>query len=330
MSESTLSLTRTELRVEIGYFLGYTRTSGNWTTAQGADIDAVLNKGLRQFYFPPRITPDKPAYKWSFLKPVDTLTTIATYSTGTISVDDGSAVVTLADGTWPSWAATHGTLVISNAEYAIASRDSDAQITLSTNYDGDGTNLSGGTYTLWHDGNYDLPDDFGGIEGEMTFAVVTQFPPIKEVGEGQIRAARQETTNRNRPIFVAVRPKESDGTGGQRYEAMFAPIPGATVYVLTYRKRILVDALTSGNPHPYGGMAHSETILASCLAAAELLEDKKGVHWDTFMERLTASIDEDKQAHSRSFYGYNRDLSDEVVGRRIDRVSVTYNDESTA
>ncbi len=310
MTESTLSLTRTQLREEIGHFLGYKRTTSAWSTSQIADIDAALNKGLRQFYFPPKITPADSAHRWSFLKPIDTLVTIDSYDTGTISVNDSSATVTLATGTWPSWTATHGTLVISTVEYAIATRDSDAQITLTTNYDGDGSNLSGGSYTLRHDGNYDMDDDFGGIVGEMTFGAVTQYQTIKVVGEGQIRQARQQISTRARPQFVAIRPKESDGTDGQRYEAMFYPVPGA-VYTLSFRKRILVDALTATIKNPYGGMEHSETILASCIAAAELQsEDTKSVRWDEFMERLSASVDGDRKAYSQDFYGYNSDNSD--------------------
>ena len=328
MAESTLSLTRTELREEIGHFLGYGRTSTSWSTDQGSDIDAALNKGLRQFYFPPRLTPSDTAHKWSFLKPIDTLTTIDTYSTGTIAIADGATVVTLTTGVWPSWAATHGSLVIDAVEYAITSRDSDTKITLSTAYDGD--DLTAETYSLWHDGNYDMPDDFSGIDDRMTFSVTTQYAPLKVIGEGQIRAARQQTTARNRPRFVAIRPKESDGTDGQRYEAMFVPIPNDT-YTLTYRKQLLANKLTATILHPYGGMAHSETILASCLAAAELQqEDKKGVRWDNFMERLSASVDEDKKAHSQSYYGKNLDRSDYGDGYLLDDVLVTVNGASTA
>jgi len=330
VTESTLSQTRTQLRQEIGYFLGYGRTVDDWSTEEESDIDAALNKGLRQFYFPPRLTPQESAHEWSFLKPIDTLTTIASYTTGTIAVADESKTVTLTTGTWPSWAATHGSLVIDTVEYAISTRDGDSQITLSSAFDG--TTLTAGDYTLWHDGNYDMPDDFGGMEGEMTFAVTTQFMPLKRIGEGQVRAERQLTTARSRPIFVAVRPKESDGTDGQRFEAMLVPIPGSTTYTLTYRKRILANALSATIINPYGGMAHSDTILASCLAAAELqIEDAKGARWMEFKERLAASVDADRKANSQEYFGYNGDNSDGTSRHVLNQdVLVTYNGDSTS
>ena len=308
MSESTLALTRTGLRQEIGYFLGYGRTASVWSTAEQADIDAILSKGLRQFYFPPRLSEDGTAHEWRFLKPVDGISTIASYTTGTVAITNGLTIVTLSDGIWPSWAYTHGSLNISETNYEIASRDSDTKLTLSAAWDED--TVTEQTYTLEHNGNYDLPDDFGGVEGDFTFEPAEGFSPIMVVGEGRIRALRQESDSRYRPRYVAVRPKESDGSSGQRFEAMFWPIPNS-VYPLVYRKLVLANALTVSNSNPLGGMAHSQTILASCLAAAESqTEDRRGPKWDEYMTQLGASIEHDKKAYSQEYFGYNRDNSD--------------------
>jgi hypothetical protein len=58
-------------------------------------------------------------------------------------------------------------------------------------------------------------------------------------------------------------------------------------------------------------MAHAETLLQSCLAVAEFrMNDEKGIHWTTFMERLTASIASDSEAMVPEFLGYNEDGSD--------------------
>jgi hypothetical protein len=90
---------------------------------------------------------------------------------------------------------------------------------------------------------------------------------------------------------------------------------------------ILVNTLTSDNPHPLGGMPHAETVRASCLAAAEFeMEDKKkGSRWEHFVQRLTASIAHDKKAIRQEYFGYNRDNSDGRSEPR-DRVNglVTY------
>ncbi len=54
-------------------------------------------------------------------------------------------------------------------------------------------------------------------------------------------------------------------------------------------------------------MAHAETIQAACLAAAELfLNDEKGQYWQTFMERLAASVAHDAEAGAADSLGVDR------------------------
>jgi len=72
MAESTLSLTRDDLRSEVGLKLGYGLDVSGWTPEQIARIDLAVRDGLAQFYFP--VTQDqKTVYEWSFLTPTDTL-----------------------------------------------------------------------------------------------------------------------------------------------------------------------------------------------------------------------------------------------------------------
>ena len=68
MAESTLALGRTDLRSQIAVFLGYSRTSTDWSTEQGAKIDQALNEGTAKFYN---------EREWSFLSPSTTLTCTA-------------------------------------------------------------------------------------------------------------------------------------------------------------------------------------------------------------------------------------------------------------
>lgn len=65
MPESTLALTRTELRQETAQFLGLTRTEANWGD-DVASVDAIVKSGLRLFYMPPGLGEDAP-HLWSFL-----------------------------------------------------------------------------------------------------------------------------------------------------------------------------------------------------------------------------------------------------------------------
>ena len=321
MGESTLTTTYTELREEIAAYLGLTRDSTSWSTTETAAIAVVLKRALRQFYFPPSVQGERP-HKWSFLEPLDTLDTIAPYSTGTIAVTITGTTVTLTGGVFPSWTATHGSLVVDTAEYVIDSRTDDTHLELASAWT-EATETAA-DYTLKHDGNYDLPDDWGGIKGDMVIESVNYKPNVLFVGEGRIRTLRQQSPQNvgagatTTPYYAAIRPKEhTTTTTGQRYEIMFFPLPN-DVYTISYIKRILPQMLVVTTlEYPYGGTSHSETILAACLAVAEEQEngnrkdgqkvyDKK----DLFKERLAASIQIDKQMNSVDFFGYNRDDSD--------------------
>jgi len=328
--ESTLSSQYSDLQKAIGHSYGIGMDTDNWTENQTSIVDMIIKKGLRQFYFPPRVYEGEAPHEWGFLKPTVTLDTVGSYSTGTIAITNGETTVTLSDGTWPSWAYTHGTLVVDNTEYSIASRDSDTELTLSSAWSED--TITEDDYTLRHNGNYDLPDDYGGIEGNMTFEPSEFKPGIRIVGEGRIRSLRSGQTTRQYPRYAAIRPKTTDGTGGQRFEVLFFPIPN-DAYALSYKKLILASALTAVTKYPYGGAMHAETIEASCLAALELQEDEqRGPKYQHFMERLAASIQIDKKSNSADYFGYIGDNSDAVHRDSPSRVHtptmtnfVTYN-----
>jgi len=333
MAESTLALTYTSLRLAIARHLGFSLDAEKWTDDQLTVIGMVTDRGLRQFYYPPKVYDNEAPHEWSFLKPTVTIDTVATYSTGTVAITETETTVTLSDGTWPTWAATHGTLVIDTTEYAISSRDSDSKLTLSSAWAED--TITAEEYSLRHNGNYDLPDDFGGIEGEITYTSSENKPPILIVGEGMIENIRRGRTTRSYPIQAAIRPKEHTATtAGQRFEIMFGPIPNAA-YTLNYKKLILPQALVASTLiHPYGGAMHSETIIASCLAIAELQEEEKqGEKHNYFMQRLIASIQIDKKAYRAEYLGYNADHSDDAISdpnfvRHPNTFLVTYNGET--
>jgi len=318
VSESSLSTTLTEIRLAIAHFLGIDVDPTNWDADQTAIINLILKRGLRQFYFPPplleqtgkRIAITRPPHEWSFLKPITTLDLIGSYITGTITVTELDATVLLTDGVWPSWTATNGTLVIDTVRYKITSRTDDTHLELAEVWALDTKEMV--LYTLEHNGNYDLPDDFGGHEGDMVYPEGINKPNVRIIGEGKIRSLRAGTTSRTHPQFAAMRPKKQTvTTAGQRFEIMFFPIPAVT-NTLSYKMLVLPELLVSDIiTHPYGGAMHSETILASCLAVAEEQEDeKRGVKWQVFLDRLAASIQIDKRMISTDYFGYNRDNSD--------------------
>lgn len=69
MSESSLSIGYPDLCKEVGFFLGYGRAAANWSIAQVAEIDAIVQSGVRRVYYPPAVNADTVGYEWSFLRP---------------------------------------------------------------------------------------------------------------------------------------------------------------------------------------------------------------------------------------------------------------------
>ena len=63
MAESSLSITRTDLKRAVARAIGITRTSADWTSDDSDAINDIIEEGEREFYS---------AYPWSFLQPIDT------------------------------------------------------------------------------------------------------------------------------------------------------------------------------------------------------------------------------------------------------------------
>lgn len=84
MSESTLSLDFSDIKAEVGAFLGWGRTESGWSDDQADAVESVIKSGLRNFYYP---APSQGvSHEWSFLRPRATLV-----------VPSGSAEVDLPD-----------------------------------------------------------------------------------------------------------------------------------------------------------------------------------------------------------------------------------------
>jgi len=151
------------------------------------------------------------------------------------------------------------------------------------------------------DSTYDLPDNYGGGITQFNYSSASNpYQPVRIVPIGAIRLKQQAGTSSGYPTEAAVTPKTSAGTAGQRWQVEFWPTPDSA-YTLYYRYSVLCNQLSTSAPYPLGGERHAETILASCLAAAEeILNQERGIMYQRFMERLTASIaaDEEDAPHS--------------------------------
>ena len=309
MAESTLSLGYNEIQIEVGRFLGYEVTPASWTAAEIAEVDRFIQAGYRQFLYPPEIEGVESGYEWSFIKPTTTITTIARYDTGAIAVVAGTCTNT--PGAWPTWAYTHGTLVIDGDEYPITSRTDDDDIEVT----GVDVTAANGEWYLKHAGYQDLPDDFGRIIGDINFESDVYSMSIPIVSEYHIQMKLQQSTDESRPQLAATRFKTIVATSGQRQEIVWWPIP-SEAWELTYRYEAFTGKLETGN-YPLGGMKYSEVIVESCMAVAEQrADDDKSLHWDAFVRLLKSAIAQDRKNGAR-YYGPMG--SGEGLGSVIDR-----------
>lgn len=288
----------TSLLERVGHFLFGIRSG--FSADQTTDIQDAITDGLRDVYA---------SHTWSFLRPVKTITTTAPYTTGTITVVDG--VVTLATGTFPSWAAV-GVLKIANDYYDVNTRDSDSQITLEDT----SVDVAAGTsYELGRQ-EYDMPTGFEGIIGKELYYEPGQsdwYPPIKERHDDQIQTRLQEDPYFDRPLYWSVRTVEFDATVGSRRRLVLYPTPDAA-YVLKAPMQLRPTMIDSTNLYPIGGEQLSQVILEACLAAAErLYDDTERVHTKRFQEMIPLAIAADLETSSPRTLG-----PDSPAGENID------------
>lgn len=126
------------------------------------------------------------------------------------------------------------------------------------------------------DATYDLPDDFGGMAGPMTYDTPTGSPSaifVTDIGEARIRQLHANSpTDTGRPQFYCIRTKTAPSTSAAtRFEVWMYPTPDA-VYTARYTYSVLPNTLTSGtNVYPHGLAAHALTIKYAVLVEADAM-----------------------------------------------------------
>ena len=309
MAESTLAITYSDLLRELGRDLGWGRNPGRWKEDDRIDAEDCIKAGLRSFYIP--LPLDGKSHRWSFLDPLQTFTAVAPYETGTVTIVAG--VVTLASGTFPSWAAS-GDLRVDGVAYPVSTRDSNTQVTL---VDTSVAASAGSSYMLVQQ-IYDLPADFGGLIGDLMFRPGSSNWRTRVAQRSDIEVRRQSALKYGEPSepqFYAVRPKTYAGgvVAGQRFELVF-DCPTDEAYTFEYRYQIEPNTIDVSNEYPYGGAKHSETIKEAVLAAGELMlkDEANGPHRQRFLELLRASIEKDRAEFTPDSLGV--DVGDPLCG----------------
>jgi len=157
--------------------------------------------------------------------------------------------------------------------------------------------------TVADDYDYDLPDDYGSMNGQLQFETDTTYiRGIVQVSVGKLLELRQDEDDTNEPRYFATRSKNSDGSSGQRHEILFWPTPDAA-YTLTYRYDAYAGKLIPDTfPYPLGGMKFAECITESCLAVAEKRgNDEDGFHGQEFQRLLAAAVSLDRRNGAQRF-----------------------------
>lgn len=152
---------------------------------------------------------------------------------------------------------------------------------------------------------YDLPDDFGFLQGDVTFTDGTRTWSAKQTAQSRIDLA---VPKNGIPKLYAVYPKAmDDDTAGQSWGISVWPAPDREL-TMNYRYSVQPRTITVNAPYPYGGMYHSETIKEACLMKAEAeTDDQPGVHAQLYQAALLRSIEYDKSLSSPDSIGYNGD-----------------------
>ena len=306
MAEPTLTISYAGFKVEVGYFLGLGYDENAWSAPDAQNIRGIIRQAYRQFLYPPLQPGESKQHVWSFLRRAGVLNAWPNLA-GTVSgsptydADTGLSTVTVTAAKFVDSVTSHNLKFgTSGTSYAIKTFVSTTQVKVTGDASGE---AAGQAYTVTANGNYDLPDAFGSLDGPITFQPGDLYTDLLIVGEGEIRRRRVVDTTATIPVYAAIRPKSSDGSTGQRFELLIWPTPDAS-YTLDYAYYLNPDDLTDANPYPLGGNAYGECLLASCLAVAEQKShDAVAQHTMRFKELLAAAIARDKSSQRPNVYG---------------------------
>jgi hypothetical protein len=144
--------------------------------------------------------------------------------------------------------------------------------------------------------DYDLPDEFCRLIGELSYPDNEYRNPIAVIAVGKLLALRANSDlTSGAPQYAATRYKTSTGSAGQKQEILFWPTPDAS-WTLLYEYEAYSGALSDSCPYPLGGMQLAELYLESCLAVAESrITDAPGTHTKQFGSLLLDRIARDRK-----------------------------------
>lgn len=322
---SVLTITLATLKAEVQRFLGYGRTTtfGSMSSAFQGDVLSIINRGLRQFYFPPMLPGETSAHQWSFLRYHGTINLPAPVtSTATCTVVNGVATFSsnIFDNTY-----RHVVIKFTSQDgyYEVASVTGSNKLNLRDTT----VNIAVATTATFYWNRADMTNS--GIDVNVYYGINTGRGPLKNVNSAYILNLEQNqgATHIGYPELFAIEPDTwpvANDQAEQTYHVRFYPFANQATS-LSMRQRLAPDGLSNDADSPLGGVAHYETIIASCLAIAEEFGDTPSSKYrDLFMQRLAASVMADRTGMYAGSLGYNGDRSDQLEMKPVRNVTVTY------
>lgn len=260
---------------------------------QETEVGLYVDEGYRDFLL---------SYEWSFMKPIaSSVLWATTTSTTTMTVGgEGSKTVTASVATFYPTMVGH-TIVSTNGSYVIDGYVSTTVVTVTSN----ASNDTGEAFTITPNGRYRMPDDFGGLLGNVYFQPNEGlYIPLGNTGVAEVTHLLQGSTDAARPTMCAVEPANVSGSIGQRFDLLAWRIPDDD-YTIRYQYEVLPDKL-SGGAYPYGGAMHGETIKYACLAAMERSKFHltKGPWQSQYDRLLVLSIKRDQRGKRADSLGF--------------------------
>lgn len=139
--------------------------------------------------------------------------------------------------------------------------------------------------------DYNLPTDFGGVMEELAYSAGSGRVVVSRTTEDEIRALYGRSDASGAPQYFGLRAIQPGAGASSLYEMFLYPVPNAA-YTLSFRYAIEPEELSTTNLYHLGGAVHSETVLESCLAAAEKTMDDEGngLHAQRFQQCLASSV----------------------------------------
>jgi hypothetical protein len=290
MAIPTSSLKFEDLCNEVGQRVFGTRT------ISGGDLDEakeLVNLGYLEFLH---------EEEWSFLYPETTIALWASFSTGTYT--GTSTGTSLAAGSAIFYDSMVGaTIAIASTDFTITAVTNSSVCSLSAD-----PSATGATLAMDADGRYRLPENFGNLETDPSYAsgATGVSGTLQKMSPERIRDLQSGSDVTSKTLYYAVQPVEFTTSSGQMWELLGYPIPESTRSPV-YQYRVEPAKMVSTAEYPLGGAAHAMTILAASLKQAERAKGQtQGVDHDLYERRLISSRRRDARAKVKNL-GYMAD-----------------------